>query len=174
MRFHNVVPVQERHLAIRFYPHLQRKPVRQLLMKGPKLPDLVFRVLRKVVEAGDVQLEFAAFAEFSKACAKADEVGPSNGNCKFHGRFGDIEDAISVQAKAVGFIWSVYQVDNVLSLFYSLVTTYKLESWLTYDVVCEFSKYELALIFCQRPHPRRDWLKSNYESWLHVNLCASK
>lgn len=73
VRFQDVVAVQERHLAIRFYPDLQRKDVTQELTNIYRT-HLVLSILCKVVEGGDMQLELARLREFPKACAKAYEI----------------------------------------------------------------------------------------------------
>jgi len=98
-------------------------------------PHLVFCILSKIVKSCDVQLEFVTFAEFSETCSEACEIGPCNRYTKAHQRLGYIVYSIFMEPKAVWFVWDVNEMDKVLS-----------------NVICQFGKHQLALLFRQRSH----------------------
>lgn len=61
VRFEDMISVQERHLAIRLNPHLYHKIRYISQRKQRKTTDFVLRILRKVVQSCDMQLELATF-----------------------------------------------------------------------------------------------------------------
>lgn len=85
-------------------------------MRNERQPYLVFRVLGNFVESSNMELEFAAFAEFSEAGAKGDEVRSCDGDAQTHRGFRDIVDLVLVQPEAIGLILAVDEVDEVLAL----------------------------------------------------------
>jgi len=78
---------------------------------------LVLGILGDIIQCRYVQFEFAAFAEFSKACSEANEVWTSHRDAKSHRRLGNIVDSIFLQPEAIGLIRAVDEMDQILSLW---------------------------------------------------------
>jgi hypothetical protein len=98
-------------------------------------PDLVFRILGDLVESSNVELEFAAFAEFSEAGTKGDEVCSCDRDAQTHRGFRHIVDLVLVQPEAIGLVLAVDEVDKILA-----------------NVICEFRKDGFALVLGERTH----------------------
>lgn len=81
---------------------------------------LVFRILGDLVESSDVQLEFSAFAEFSEAGTKGDEICSCDRDAQTHRGFRDIVDLVLVQPEAIGLVLAVDEVDKILALWMKL------------------------------------------------------
>lgn len=81
---------------------------------------LVFRILGDLVESSDVQLEFSAFAEFSEAGTKGDEIRSCDRDAQTHRGFRDIVDLVLVQPEAIGLVLAVDEVDKILALWMKL------------------------------------------------------
>jgi len=64
-----------------------------------------------------VKLEFTAFAEFTEAGAKGDEVGSCDRDAQTHRGLRDIVDLVLVQPEAIGLVLAVDEVDKVLALW---------------------------------------------------------
>lgn len=117
MCLHDVVSVQEGHFTVRFYP------------------DLVLGVPCDIVKGRDVQLELAAFAELAKAGSDTDQVGSCDGETETHGGFRDIEHPVLVQTETVWLVWSVNEMNEILS-----------------DVVRQFGEQHFRFIFSEWAH----------------------
>jgi hypothetical protein len=81
---------------------------------------LVFRILGDLVESSNVELEFAAFAEFSEAGTKGDEVCSCDRDAQTHRGFRHIVDLVLVQPEAIGLVLAVDEVDKILALWMKL------------------------------------------------------
>lgn len=68
-----------------------------------------------------MQLELAAFCEFSKAGAYTDEIWTRNGYAQTHVRLRDIVDFVLVESEAIRLIMTVHEVNQVFSLARALV-----------------------------------------------------
>lgn len=112
----DMVAIQEGHFAIGLDPNLG-KDVRCGCEMNGKIICLVFRILGDVVESSDMELEFSAFAEFSKASAETDEIWSCDGDAQTHRRFGGIVDLVLVQPEAIWLVFAVDEVDEVLALW---------------------------------------------------------
>lgn len=63
-----------------------------------------------------MQLELAAFAEFSEAGPEAYKVWPRDRNAETHRRFRDIVDPVLLQTEAIWLVPSVDEMDDILAL----------------------------------------------------------
>jgi len=63
-----------------------------------------------------MELEFPTFAEFAKACTETDKVWTSYWDAETHRWFGDIEDTVFAESKAIRFIWPVDKMNEVFTL----------------------------------------------------------
>lgn len=63
-----------------------------------------------------MQLELSTLAKLAEAGSKADQVRSCYRYPEAHRGFGDIVDAVFLQPEAVGLVWSVNQVNEVLAL----------------------------------------------------------
>lgn len=110
-----MVPVQEGHFAIRFYPYLCDGQPR----KRKRVYDssyFVFCVLGDVVQSCYVQLELPRLAEFSKTCSQRNKVWPCDRDAEAHGLFRDIVHSVFLQPETVCAVRAVDEMNEVFSL----------------------------------------------------------
>ena len=118
--FCDVIPVQKRHLAVGFYPHLSCRVSHASFTSRASAQkiwaDLELGVLGEVVKRTDVQHEFSTLGELAEAGAEADEVRAGDGDAKAHGGLGDVEDTVLVEPEAVRLVFAVDELDEVAPL----------------------------------------------------------
>ena len=116
VRFNDVVAVQEGHFAIGFNPDLSPTLVTKTRARIFNPMYLVLGILGDVIQCCYVQLEFAAFAEFSKAGPEADKIRTGNRDPEAHRRLGNVVDLILLQSEAIRLVRAVDEMDKILSL----------------------------------------------------------
>lgn len=98
-------------------------------------PDFEARILCEVVECRDVQPELARLAELAKACTQRHEVRACHRHGLPHGELRHVVDAVAVQAKHMGFVGAIDEVDDVVA-----------------NIVRQLGEERFGLFFGERTH----------------------
>lgn len=117
MTLQHVVAIQERLLAIGLHPHL------------------VFGVLGKIVQTGDMQLHLAGLGELAEAGASANQLVLADVGSHLQNLRIDVVDAVLVEAEDILAVLAVNQELDVAA-----------------EKLCQLPKEGLGLVLCQRPH----------------------